>query len=140
VENLTLLGKETQYPSHPDQAKLEVIANQWLTNDYLVELDCKEFTCVCPKTGQPDFAEILITYIPDQLLIESKALKLYLFSFRNHGIFHEFVINKIADDLYQALQPKFLKVVGRFSPRGGIAINPEVKLGDLSLYKSLTLN
>ena len=141
TENLSLLGSsKMDYPKHPDEAKLEAIPNQWEGNDYIVNLDCQEFTCVCPKTSQPDFAEIQISYIPDELLIESKALKLYLFSFRNHGIFHEFVINKIANDLDSAIKPKFIRVVGKFMPRGGIAINPDVKIGDLGLYKKLTLN
>jgi 7-cyano-7-deazaguanine reductase len=133
-DNLSLLGaSQTEYPSHPDEAKLETISNQWQENNYLVELDCPEFTCVCPKTGQPDFARIQIKYIPDQLLIESKALKLYLFAFRNQGIFHEFAINKIAHDLAEAIKPKYLEVRGEFMPRGGIAINPSVRLGDKGL-------
>ncbi len=141
TENLSLLGSsKMDYPTHPDEAKLEAIPNQWEGHDYIVNLDCQEFTCVCPKTSQPDFAQIQISYIPDEHLIESKALKLYLFSFRNHGIFHEFVINKIANDLDSAIKPKFIRVVGKFMPRGGIAINPDVKIGDLGLYKKLTFN
>lgn len=138
AENLSLLGAgETNYPTHPDEANLEAIPNQWNANDYIVNLDCHEFTCVCPKTGQPDFAKIYISYIPGEFLIESKALKLYLFSFRNIGIFHEFVVNKIAADLNKAIKPKFLKVYGDFMPRGGISIRPEVKLGDIDLYEDL---
>jgi 7-cyano-7-deazaguanine reductase len=138
LADLSLLGaSQINYPQNPEQAKLEAIPNQWPQNDYLVNLDCHEFTCLCPKTGQPDFAKLYITYIPKNHLIESKALKLYLFSFRNHGIFHEFVINKIATDLKNAIDPKFIQVFGDFMPRGGIAIRPVVQLGDRDLYKSL---
>ena len=138
TDSLSLLGaSQIDYPKHPDEAKLEAIANQWTDNDYIINLDCHEFTCLCPKTGQPDFAQIYISYIPGEQLIESKALKLYLFSFRNHGIFHEFVINKIANDLNKTIAPKYIKVVGDFMPRGGIAIKPVVQLGDIELYKSL---
>ena len=138
ADNLTLLGAgQTVYPTSPEDARLEAIPNQWRDNDYIVNLDCLEFTCLCPKTGQPDFAQIFISYVPRESLIESKALKLYLFSYRNHGIFHEFVINKIARDLNNAIQAKYLKVVGKFMPRGGISINPVVQLGDKGLYEGL---
>ncbi len=141
LDNLTLLGAgQTVYPTSPEDARLEAIPNQWQDNDYIVNLDCLEFTCLCPKTGQPDFAQIFISYIPGESLIESKALKLYLFSYRNHGIFHEFVINKIARDLNNAIQAKYIKVVGKFMPRGGISINPVVQLGDLKLYETLSNN
>lgn len=131
AENLSLLGaSQIDYPQSPEEAVLEVIPNKWTQNDYTVNLDCHEFTCLCPKTGQPDFAKIFISYIPADLLVESKALKLYLFSYRNTGIFHEFVINKIANDLFDAMKPKYLKVEGDFMPRGGIAIKPVVELGD----------
>ena len=141
TENLTLLGSsETVYPQDPDQAKLEAIDNQWKDQDYIVNLDCHEFTCLCPKTGQPDFAKIYISYIPGDSLVESKALKLYLFSYRNHGIFHEFVINKIARDLNNAINAKYIKVVGDFMPRGGIAIKPVVQLGDCDLYSELAIS
>lgn len=141
LSDLSLLGaSKVDYPQHPDEARLEAIPNQWREHDYIINLDCHEFTCLCPKTGQPDFAKIYISYIPGEFLIESKALKLYLFSFRNHGIFHEFVINKIASDLAQVLKPKYIKVVGDFMPRGGIAIKPCVQLGDIKLYKQLDIN
>jgi 7-cyano-7-deazaguanine reductase len=136
MDNLSLLGNsKIDYPTNPDEAVLEAIPNLSPENDYVVNLDCQEFTCACPKTGQPDFAQIDITYIPGKHLVESKALKLYLFSYRNHGIFHEFVTNKIAKDLVKAIKPKYIKVVGNFSPRGGIAIKPIVELGDLELGK-----
>ena len=134
LENLSLLGSNsTKYPNSPEEAKLEVIPNKWTNNDYLVNLDCHEFTCLCPKTQQPDFAKIYIKYIPKEFLVESKSLKLYLFSFRNTGIFHEFVINKIAKDLFEIMQPKFLQVTGDFLARGGISIRPVVELGDKDL-------
>ena len=137
-DNLTLLGSSTtDYPTSPEDAKLEVIPNQWNDHDYVVNLDCTEFTCLCPKTGQPDFATIEINYIPGESLIESKALKLYLFAFRNEGIFHEFVVNKIARDLNTAMSPKYLKVQAKFMVRGGISINPSIELGDLDLGKRL---
>lgn len=138
TKDLSLLGaSQVDYPTSPEEAELEVIPNLSPNNDYLVTLDCHEFTCVCPKTGQPDFAEIVIDYVPGELLVESKALKLYLFSYRTHGIFHEFVINKIAQDLNKAMKPKYIKVVGNFSPRGGIAIIPKVELGDIDLGRSI---
>lgn len=87
-------------------------------------LICPEFTSLCPKTGQPDFAKIYINYIADQKMVESKSLKLYLFSFRNHGDFHEDCIQTICDDLWNLMKPKYIEVVGEFTPRGGISIYP----------------
>ena len=87
---------------------------------YLIEFDCPEFTCVCPKTGQPDFATIKISYVPNQLCVELKSLKLYLWSFRNEGHFHEKVTNDICDTLAKRLSPTYLKIVGDFFVRGGI--------------------
>lgn len=134
TKDLSLLGSaETKYPKSPEEATLEAIPNMWKANDYSINLDCHEFTCLCPKTGQPDFAKIYISYLPGESLVESKSLKLYLFSYRNYGIFHEFVINKIAEDLFNTVKPKYLKVLGDFMPRGGIAIRPIVELGDTSL-------
>jgi len=133
TKDLSLLGQgATNYPQKPEDAHLETFANKWPENNYVVELECPEFTSLCPKTGQPDFARITIAYIPDKRLIESKALKLYLFSFRNHGEFHEDVINRIAHDLFIAMEgPKVLIVRGEFYPRGGISINPYVLLPDV---------
>ncbi|PIQ87603.1 MAG: NADPH-dependent 7-cyano-7-deazaguanine reductase QueF, partial [Candidatus Omnitrophica bacterium CG11_big_fil_rev_8_21_14_0_20_45_26] len=88
--------------------------------DYMIRFECPEFTCVCPKTGQPDFATIRIEYTPDELCVELKSLKLYLWSFRNEGHFHEAVTNKILDDLLEALKPRYMKVAGDFYVRGGI--------------------
>ncbi len=129
AQNLKLLGNQkNEYPSEYDPGQLETFKNKFPGNDTVVELECPEFTSLCPKTGQPDFANITITYVPDQLLVESKSLKIYLFSFRNHGSFHENCVNEIAWDLYNVMKPKWIEVRGDFMPRGGISINPVVKL------------
>ena len=99
---------------------LEIFKNSHPGRDYEIEMECPEFTCLCPKTGQPDFAELGINYIPDKLCIELKSLKLYLWSFRNEGVFHEKVINDILDDLVIACLPRWMEVVGDFNVRGGI--------------------
>lgn len=104
-----------------DVPLLETFANQFPQRDYVIEIECPEFTCVCPKTGQPDFGTLVFTYTPDRLCVELKALKLYLQSFRSQGIFYENVINRILDDFVAACQPRRLKVEGRFTPRGGIS-------------------
>lgn len=125
TKTLTLLGATTtDYSSAYNPAILEKFENQFPQNDYEVELECPEFTHICPKTGQPDFANITILYQPDQYLVESKSLKLYLFGFRQHGSFHEDCVNTIASDLYKLMEPKWIKVRGDFMPRGGISINP----------------
>lgn len=127
-EGLTLLGqRKTRYPESPDQARLEAFENRYAFRNYWVEFNCPEFTALCPMTGQPDFGHITIRYIPDQLCVESKSLKLYLFSFRNHGTFHEEVVNRIADDLVAAIHPREAVIRGVFNPRGGIAITAEVR-------------
>lgn len=100
---------------------LETFANQFPGRDYEIEITCPEFTAVCPKTGQPDFGTIVITYVPDATCIELKSLKLYLFDFRDRGIFYEHSINTILDDLVAACRPRSMTVVGRFTPRGGIS-------------------
>ena len=102
-------------------ASLEVFPNQFPGRDYEVEITCPEFTAVCPKTGQPDFGMIVVTYVPDASVIELKSLKLYLFGFRDRGIFYEHAINTILDDLAAACRPRRMKVVGQFTPRGGIS-------------------
>ena len=109
----------TQAP--PSSEQLETFANPAPGRDYVIEIVCPEFTSVCPKTGQPDFGTIVFTYTPDKLCVELKALKLYLQSFRNQGIFYENVVNHIADDFVAACRPRKLKVEGRFTPRGGIS-------------------
>ena len=99
---------------------LETFKNSHSDRDYEVEMECPEFTCLCPKTGQPDFAEIEIRYIPNKLCVELKSLKLYLWSYRNEGAFHEKVINNILDDLVEVSSPRWMEVIGAFNVRGGI--------------------
>ena len=106
-------------PSQPKR-ELETFPNPKKDRDYEIRFECPEFTCVCPKTGQPDFATITITYTPGDLCVELKSLKLYLWSFREEGHFHEAVTNRILDDLVQATSPRKMRVVGDFYVRGGI--------------------
>ena len=123
---LTLLKKNHKdYPTSPKKAKLESFKNSHPKRDYWIELDCPEFTSICPITGQPDFGHIMIEYVPDKLCIESKSLKLYLFSYRNHGAFHEEVVNLIMDDIIKAISPREICVSGEFNKRGGIGIAVE---------------
>ena len=110
----------------PLYTEIEVVKNQYSDRDFLVKISIPEFTCVCPKTGHPDFAIIEINYIPNLLIVELKSLKLYLHGFRNIGIFHEDVTNKIIDDFRRACRPRRIDVVGRFNPRGGISTVVEV--------------
>jgi len=100
--------------------QIETIANKNADRDYVVNIEFPEFTCVCPKTGLPDFATIKIEYIPDKLIVELKSLKMYFISYRNVGTFHEDVANKILDDLVAACKPKKMKIIGEFNVRGGI--------------------
>jgi len=106
-------------PTRPSK-KLEVFENPYPNRDYEVRFECPEFTCLCPKTGQPDFATLRISYIPDKLCVELKSLKLYLWSFRDEGHFHEAVTNSILDDLLKAVQPRVMDIEGDFFVRGGI--------------------
>jgi len=106
-------------PTQPSKT-LDTFANPAPLRDYVITCDCPEFTCLCPKTGQPDFANISINYIPDKLCVELKSLKLYFWSYRNEGAFHEAVTNKILDDLVSAIEPRWMEIVARFSVRGGI--------------------
>jgi 7-cyano-7-deazaguanine reductase len=99
---------------------METIVNNFRERDYEVDIRFPEFTCLCPKTGQPDFAEIIITYVPDALLVELKSLKLYLNSYRDKGIFHEEAVNRILDDFVTAVRPKNVEVTGKFNVRGGL--------------------
>ncbi|MBQ7629104.1 MAG: preQ(1) synthase [Selenomonadaceae bacterium] len=126
MNELKSLGKIVDYKFDYNVDFLEAIPNNHVDRNYFVHLVSDEFTCVCPITHQPDFATIKISYIPDKKLVESKSLKLYLTSFRNHGTFHEDAINHIADDLIKLLQPRYLEVEGIFKARGGIAIVPYV--------------
>ena len=131
LEGITHLGSQgTKYPTDYDPSLLETFENKHPENEYVVTLDCPEFTTLCPKTGQPDFGHIVISYIPRHKMVESKSLKLYLFSFRNHGDFHEDVVNIIMKDLYNLMDPKYIEVKGYFMPRGGISIHPFANLGD----------
>lgn len=123
------LGNKTYYSFSYDRSILESVPNPHSKRDYFIKFNCPEFTSLCPITGQPDFATIYISYIPDGHIVESKSLKLYLFSFRNHGGFHEDCVNKIADDLIDLLSPRYLEVWGKFTPRGGLSIDPYVNYG-----------
>ena len=125
MNSLTHLGnKKTDYPTDYAPQMLESFANKHPDNDYWVSFDCPEFSAICPITAQPDYGKIIINYIPNQSLIESKSLKLYLFSFRNHGDFHENCVNVIMKDIKNKIAPKYIEVLGLFNPRGGISINP----------------
>lgn len=125
LTGVTLLGNQyTKYKYDYDPDVLETFVNKHLDNDYVVTFDAYEFTSLCPRTGQPDFAKIIVSYIPNEKMVESKSLKLYLFSFRNHGDFHEDVVNIIMKDLIKLMDPKYIEVRGIFSPRGGISIFP----------------
>lgn len=130
LEGVTLLGNQnTQYFNHYNPDVLETFENKNPDSDYWVKFNSPEFTSLCPKTGQPDFATIYIQYIPNEKMVESKSLKLYLFSFRGGnegagGHFHEDVICMIGKDLVELMQPKYLQVIGKFTPRGGISIDP----------------
>ena len=128
-EGLQQLGKNTHYATNYAPEVLETFENLHQDNDYWVQFNCPEFTSLCPITGQPDFAEIKIMYIPGRRMVESKSLKLYLFSFRNHGDFHEDCVNTIMKDLVKLMQPKYIEVVGLFTPRGGISIYPYANYG-----------
>jgi 7-cyano-7-deazaguanine reductase len=122
LEKLTILGHEAK-PSK----KLEAFANRAPDRYYQVTLETAEFTCVCPMTGQPDFASIRVKYVPDEKIVESKSFKLYLWSYREEGVFHEHVVNRILDDLVETLNPHWCKVTGIFNVRGGIGITVEAE-------------
>ena len=149
-EDLTLLGAKAKIPTDYDPTVLEAFDNAHPNRDYMVTLRCPEFTTLCPITGQPDFATMLINYIPAKRMVESKSLKLYLFGFRNHGDFHEDVTNIILNDLVELMRPKYIEVKGVFVPRGGIAIhpfanwaNPDYSYADIAarrLFEQLDMN
>lgn len=131
LKGVTLLGNTAvKYPVEYSPGILETFDNKHPENEYLVTFNCPEFTSLCPKTGQPDFARIVISYIPRVKMVESKSLKLYLFSFRNHGDFHEDCVNVIMKDLIALMDPKYIEVTGIFTPRGGISIYPFANYGD----------
>ena len=128
-EGLQRLGRKVAYSDDYAPEVLETFENLHQDNDYWVQFSCPEFTTLCPITGQPDFAEIIIRYIPAERMVESKSLKLYLFSFRNHGDFHEDCVNTIMKDLIKLMAPRYIEVLGKFTPRGGIAIHPYANYG-----------
>ena len=128
-DNLQALGRKSDIPGSYTPEVLETFENQHPERDYWVQLNCPEFTTLCPITGQPDFAELKILYIPDCRMVESKSLKLYLFSFRNHGDFHEDCVNIILNDLIKLMDPRYIEVIGLFVPRGGISIHPYANYG-----------
>jgi len=124
TKNLTQLGNK---PTAEASKTLEVFPNPNPERDYHIKIDSPEFTCLCPKTGQPDFAEIKIDYVPDELCIELKSLKLYYWSFRDEGHFHEQVTNMMASDLIEAMNPRYLKITAIFNVRGGVYTTVEVE-------------
>ena len=129
LQGVTMLGHKIDYPTDYAPQVLEAFDNKHPDNDYFVKFNCPEFTSLCPMTGQPDFATIYISYVPDKKMVESKSLKLYLFSFRNHGDFHEDCINIIMKDLIKLMDPKYIEVWGKFTPRGGLSIDPYANYG-----------
>lgn len=130
LQGLSLLGQQdVKYASTYTPSVLERFPNKHPNRPYFVKFNAPEFTSLCPMTGQPDFASIYISYVPKDFLVESKSLKLYLFSFRNHGDFHEDCVNIILNDLISLLDPYYIEVWGKFTPRGGISIDPYVNYG-----------
>lgn len=137
LETLKTLGKTIKVPMQYDPAVLDSFENKHQEHDYWVTFTAPEFTTLCPKTGQPDFATLTIRYVPGERMVESKSLKLYLFGFRNNGDFHEDVINIIYNDLDKLLKPKYMEVFGKFAARGGISIDPFVNGGRGAKFKAL---
>jgi 7-cyano-7-deazaguanine reductase len=126
LKDLSLLGKpETRLPSSPSEARLEVFPNHRPGRRYWITLNCPEFTSLCPVTGQPDSAKIVIRYVPGETCVETKSLKFYLASFRNEPAFNEEIVNRILDDLMKAMNPREIVVRGEFAPRGGIQLTTE---------------
>jgi len=127
-DGLTLLGNSRAgFPESPEKARLETFPNPFPQRDYRIRIDSPQFTSLCPVTGQPDFAEILIEYIPDQRCLETKSLKLYLASFRNVRSFNEQVSNRILDDLVRACQPRWMRLEAKFAARGGLSLSVVVE-------------
>ena len=131
TKKLTQLGRRVRLPGSPAEATLESVANPHPGNDYIVRFTAPEFTCLCPMTGQPDFAHFVIDYAPGKLLVESKSLKLFLNSFRNHAAFHEDVTLHVAKRLVAAIKPKYLRIAGYWYPRGGMPIDVFWQTGKL---------
>ena len=147
IAGLIHLGAKTEYKQDYAPEVLEAFDNKHPENDYWVAFNCPEFTSLCPITSQPDYATIYINYLPDGKMVESKSLKLYLFSFRNHGAFHEDCVNIMMKDLIQLMNPKYIEVIGKFTPRGGISIYPYCNYGrkgtmyeDMAKQRLLTRN
>lgn len=128
---LTQLGHATKLPSSPEEAVLEAVSNPHADTDYFIRFTAPEFTCLCPITGQPDFAHVVIDYVPDQRIVESKSLKLFLGSFRNHAGFHEATTLTIGKRIHDAIAPKWLRIGGYWYPRGGIPIDVFWQTGKL---------
>ena len=135
--DLKALGAKTEYKFAYDPTLLEAFPNAHPDNDYFIKFNCPEFTSLCPMTNQPDYAAIYINYIADKSCIESKSLKLYLNSFRNHGEFHENCINTIMKDIVKLISPRYIEVKGKFLPRGGISIDPYANYGRSDKYKKM---
>jgi 7-cyano-7-deazaguanine reductase len=131
TRELVQLGAPVAMPDHPDNALLERVANPRRGADYLVRFTCPEFTSLCPVTGQPDFAHLVIDYVPHRWLVESKSLKLYLQSFRNHGAFHEDCTVRVAQELEKLLKPRWLRIGGYWYPRGGMPIDVFYQNGEM---------
>jgi 7-cyano-7-deazaguanine reductase len=131
LKRLTQLGGKTALPASPEQAVLETVANEQHDVDYLVRFTAPEFTSLCPMTGQPDFAHLVIDYVPHRFLVESKSLKLFLGAFRNHGAFHEDCTVMIGKRLIATMKPKFLRIGGYWYPRGGMPIDVFFQQGKL---------
>lgn len=129
TKNLEALGVQTEYPLNPDRAILESFPNPSPGSDYSIIFECPEFTSMCPVTGQPDYGRFMIEFVPDQLCLESKSLKLYLFSFRNEAAFWEDLSNRIADDICELIKPLSLTLTGYMNPRGAISITTVVRRG-----------
>ncbi|MCG8698096.1 MAG: preQ(1) synthase [Bacteroidales bacterium] len=138
MNELKNLGNQTEYTFDYRNDYLEHVPNKFNKRDYWVKFNCPEFTSLCPVTGQPDYATIYISYLPEDKIVESKSLKLYLFSYRNHGAFHEECVNIIMDDLIALLEPKYIEVWGKFLPRGGLSIDPYCNYGkEGTIYEEL---
>ncbi len=137
LKNLSLLGKtENRLPASPDEATLDVFPNQRPGRRYWITLNCPEFSSLCPVTGQPDSAKIVIRYVPGEQCVETKSLKFYLASFRNQPAFNEEIVNRILDDLVEIMQPREIIVRGEFAPRGGIQLTTEATFPDSSATPS----
>ncbi len=134
LKNFSLGQTNTNYPATYSEKILEAFDNKNPKNTAWTTFICTEFTSLCPKTNQPDFAKIFINYIADKKMVESKSLKMYLFGFRNHGDFHEDCIQTICNDLVRLMKPKYIEVIGEFTPRGGIAIFPFASAANSEKY------